>query len=176
MFASPYLFTAFSNKLVVVLVAYHTFFMPFVAILIMRKLDLIESLNMDTPKERIIPLIGTIVFYVWGFLAIKKSSYPMLFTWFMLGTVISILLAFVINVFTKISLHMLGVSGLLIYVTMLVLYANPTINWLLPLAIIVLGLVATSRLYLEAHTPRQISLGIFIGVISQILALAYWFK
>ncbi|MCB9032389.1 MAG: hypothetical protein H6553_00970 [Chitinophagales bacterium] len=162
--------------MVIILVAYHTFFMPFIAILIMRKLDLIASLNMDTHKERIIPLIATIVFYVWGFLAIKKSGYPMIFTWFMLGTVISILLAFVINVFTKISLHMIAIAGLLIYVTMLVLYTNPTINWWLPIAIIAVGLVATSRLFLKAHTPRQISLGIFVGVIAQVLALAYWFK
>ena len=48
------------------------------------------------------------------------------------------------------------------------------INGSLALFAIITGAVATSRLYLEAHTPKELLVGLLIGIIPQLIVLKYW--
>ena len=76
----------------------------------MRKLGFINDLEMLDNKERIIPMIATIVFYVWAYLATRKINLPYMMGVFMMGTLVSLFASFMINIFHKISLHCTYVS------------------------------------------------------------------
>ena len=112
----------------------------------------------------------------------RNSEIPNACTIFMVGSSIGLSVAFFINLFSKISLHALGMGGLLGMVVITMIYFSYghfsvgemalSMNTLLMVVIILCGLVGTSRLLLEAHEPMDLYGGFFIGFGTQFLALS----
>jgi len=188
---NPYLFVVQDYKVKMLLifsVVSLTLLFPLLATLMMKGLGLIQSLEMDDKKERIGPMIVSAVFYMWLFANFRSNSFvPEAFKFFVLGSTISLSLAFVLNTQTKISLHTVGMGGLLtgfILIRYFYLYETFVVNFLgnvyqvqtnivLLLIIIAAGLVGSARLLLGAHNPDQIYGGYFIGMISMLLAFRF---
>ena len=188
---NPYAFgvRAMSDKnavLLLVSVFSTTFLLPGFGVALMKPLGLIQSLQMHDKMERIGPYIITGVFYLWLFknLFSGNGHYPNLFSECVLGATIGLFLAFLINIFTKISAHTTGMGG---FIGMLLLTAFtwdssvmslylPGGNLLLSLtAIIAIGIVfagaiGTARLTLGAHTPADLYRGYGVGFVAVILA------
>ncbi len=156
----------------------NTFIMPAVAILMMKALGFIRSVEMHNKKERIIPFVAAMTFYIWAFLAVKDyfSYMPYIYTVFILGTLISIILSFLITLFYKLSIHMVGISGMLVAVMLMMMNSTkPMLNVFL--AVIILnGLIATARLYLKAHTIKEIYVGFMVGVGGQMVGMTVFTK
>ncbi len=166
-----------------------TFFIPAFAVFMMKALDLIDSLEMKTRQERIGPYIGTGIFYMWLFANIQyNSDVPVPFKVFVLGATIGLFLAFFFNLFTKVSMHALGMGGMLgmvIITSLLFSYdsfsfnlgifgsVEMTMNALLMLTILFCGVVGTSRLILKAHTLQDLYSGFIIGLATQFIALRF---
>ena len=84
-----------------------------------------------------------------------------------------IVLASVILKF-KASLHMIGISALTCFIFGLCMYYQlPFIN-LVAFCIVSIGLVASSRLYMKAHTYPELIAGIIIGAGPQLFLYQYW--
>jgi len=129
----------------------------------------------------------TSVAYLWLFLNIRThNAVPGLFSAFVLGALIALGIAFFINNFKKISLHAVGMGGLFIAVfniiitngrayTSIPIYDNYSITihsiFLMTIIMVVIGAVLTSRLYLRAHTIQDVSGGILVGIVGQLIAL-----
>jgi len=170
---NPYYFYTVESKRAIAIVAYSTFFFPAVALLLMKKLDFINSLELPDKQQRIIPMIIAIVCFVWTYLSVKKTGFPQSYTWFILGATISLFIAFFINVFHKISLHTTAMTGGLIAILMMFFYAQLNPNYYFLGAIIAVGAVASSRLHLNAHTPKEIYTGFIVGILGQIIAVNF---
>lgn len=186
---NPYIF-GLSDERSKALFLIHNFIslvlIPIISILILKKLNIIKSLEMEDKAERVGPLIILGVIYVWMFVNYKNIRYvPLLFTSFILGSVFSIFAAFFINNFTKISLHTLGMGGFVCAIILIFtsfdqdivafelfgLYVAKIDYFVFIIAAILLaGLVGTSRLFLERHTQEQVYLGYLIGFLSQLIA------
>jgi hypothetical protein len=180
----------FSKELFYFSVISLTILFPLVAIFMLKAMGIISSLEMPDKGERVIPLLATTIFYLWLYINIRNNFYvPVGFTTFTLGCLISLFLAFFINNFTKISLHAIGISGLLSAALLFrfsggvdLLFFNQLsffpfvihIDMLLCLLIVMAGLVGTSRLYRKAHTEIQLYGGYLIGFVSQYFAFAAW--
>ncbi|MEJ2114042.1 MAG: hypothetical protein P8X62_10275, partial [Flavobacteriaceae bacterium] len=54
------------------------------------------------------------------------------------------------------------------------IHYNININGTLALLSIIIGLIATSRLYLNAHNYKELTIGFFIGFIPQLILINYW--
>ena len=161
------------KRAVIILVGTSTFVIPLLISLMLLNRKLISSLEMETQKERIIPYAFTIIFYVFTLYMLKKAPIsPIIFN-FVIGATLSVILAFIINIKWKISAHMIGIGGLigaLICVSILLeIYITPYIIF----AILIAGLIGSSRLVLKAHTQLQIYVGFIVGVICQIVSLYY---
>lgn len=167
---NPYYYFSIETKRAIGIVSYSTFFFPMVAILLMRKLDFIDDIEMPDKQQRIIPLIVVMVCYVWTYLSVKKSGFPPTYIWFILGCLISLFIAFFINVFQKLSLHVMALSGSLMAVMMMFFYAQFDANYYLIAVVLILGAVASARLFLKAHTAKEINMGFMVGMLGQILA------
>ncbi len=176
-FFAPHFFAHLSAKsfqLSVILIFILTFIFPIVSLLIMRKLELIESLTLEDQKERTIPFIAIATFYIWTFFYYKPSyqlpfSNPLISS-MILGAVIATFTAFFINIFSKISLHALGAGSFLGFYLTMMKYTVYDTSFFLPIIIIVAGVIGTSRLVLKAHQPNEVMMGFGVGFVAQFVA------
>lgn len=171
--ANPFQFQGigFSGFSILLPVFLFTFVYPVIAILLLKKLDFIDSLEMPDSKQRIIPLIIVIILYIWVYLIFKSKGFPMISVVFLLGVIISLSLSFIINVFHKISLHTVGISGALTIMMLLLMTSERDMSYWFLLIIILTGTIATARLYLQAHTIKEVYSGFLVGMLGQVFAL-----
>lgn len=186
---NPYLFGVNSiedSKHLIVLVFVSTFFIPAFAVGMMRATGLVKSFQMESRQDRIIPYIMTGIFYMWMFRTIlDHPNIPLAYKIFVLGATIGLFVAFFVNLFSKVSAHAVGMGGLvamILITTLLFSYGHFIIELpfgnidmsmpsLLMIAIILAGIVCTSRLLLNAHNIQDLYGGFIIGFGTQFLAL-----
>ncbi|TDQ15039.1 hypothetical protein DFQ04_2924 [Algoriphagus boseongensis] len=149
------------------LVVLSTLLIPMVTIIGLRLSGMVKSLHMPTIKERTVPFIITCIYFVMTtYFLYQKSDLDEILWKGMAVISISVLILSVISFFWKMSAHMTGAGGLLAVV--LVLGKNfPTFNELTPvlLGVFLCGVIASSRLYLNAHKPLEVYIGFFTGFL-----------
>ncbi len=187
--ANPYIFGGISVKdelpLIAICFAY-TFFLPMISILLLQSIGLVESLEMKNRAERLAPLIICIVFYSWFYINMQRNAdIPRVVSVFALGSVIAISLAFVVSIYSKVSLHTAALGGLAGLVTQMYFYFGYQyveifgmglhIRLILVILLLVTGLVASMRLFLRAHVQRDLYGGFLIGFAAQFIAMKFLF-
>lgn len=189
MLIDPYLFgiQQFSDGIKFVLpVLISTVIIPAFAIMMMKQLGMVKSIELDDKMDRTGPFIVTGIFYLWLFKNLyTNNTLPDLVTCFTLGSTITLFVCFIINIITKISIHAAAVSGVAVMVSIMCFHyfdSGRTINIgqvMLPLplilfvVVILTGLVGTARLYLRAHSLAQVMSGYIVGLISMLFAVWY---
>ena len=169
-----------------VLVFFSTFFVPALSILMLKQLKFVNTLRLDSSSERIAPFIIAGVFYGWLYINLRHSgNIPPEFQAIVLGSVISLTITFIINLFYKLSLHATGMGGMMATAALLSLlpgYRMVEMDWfnntklqiqmlqILIYIIIATGLVGSARLYLNAHDLWEWFSGFVVGVISMLIA------
>ncbi len=164
-----YYLTPFNLKWVIIAMVFSfSFVMPVINIYILYSLNRISSLKMENQKERTFPYVLTSCFYFGLFyLFLDLSVWPSIKV-LIFGGGLAILITAIINMKYKISAHMVGIGGLLgsLMVISYTLKYNAVSQMVF--LILVAGTIATARLYLRAHEPRQIYAGFFLGLITQV--------
>lgn len=146
---------------------------PLLVVVLARTLKFVDSVQLRDPRERIIPYVGTIIFYFWAFYTfIREGVSPDFFNAFFLGIFIAIIISFVANNFVKISMHTVGWGGVIGFLMAIMWGMGMNVSVPLALAFILAGIAATARLVLNAHSTGEIYLGFFVGILSQLVA--YW--
>lgn len=193
---NPYLFGVHSisdkeSKLLLLQVFLSTFFIPGFSVAMLRFTGLVKSLEMRTRQERIGPYIITGMFYIWMFRNFLGSTQvPTAFSCFLLGATIGLFIAFFINIFSKISIHAVGMGGMvgMAVITML-LFSHDSfllhigslgalelnMSWVLIGLVLLAGLVGSARLLLQAHEPLDLYGGYLVGFVAQFIALRFLF-
>jgi len=152
-----------------------TFVFPVVWMLMMKKLEMIESLQVERAKERIVPFIATATFYLWCTWMFKPSATMkippnQLIFYMMLGASLAVFFSFIINIFSKVSLHGVGAGSLVGLLLVMNRYSTYDLRMALVLVILMAGIIGTARLLLDAHTPRQVFMGYVVGFTGQFIA------
>ena len=145
-----------------------TFLLPLVNALFLLKMKQITSLSMPTKEERRIPYLITTFFYSIQLYYVIKMEVPAVIKAIMLSATLVVAAILIINLFWKISAHMAGIGAL--SGIMLALSYRLQIN-LLPIIILLFlisGLVAFSRLRLNAHNEAQVYAGFGLGLFIQL--------
>lgn len=165
----------FNYKLILLgFVSLFTFILPAASIFFMIKLKLIESLEMHSSKERPIPLIIVALFFYATYHIFSELPVDTIFTLFILGATLLVLISLLINYFYKISLHMMALGGLLATLLGFSFLIHQDIRIYLFLIILISGLTGTARLKLEAHTPSQVYTGFLLGVVP-VIGIIYFY-
>lgn len=191
MVVNPFLFGAngFGEPraiLTLVMMVLYTAIIPMISVLLMVALNMVGSVMLDDKSERIGPLLLVMVLYFWVYYNMSNSNdVPTIYSSFLLGVVIALAVAFVVNVIDKISLHTVGMGGLvgMLMITMGLFGANGftlgdvTLNLglLLLVGVLLAGLVGTARMALGAHDNVQIYAGYIVGFVAQLIALKFYF-
>lgn len=171
-FILPGFFTGFSPQeklFTVIRVGYNTIVFPALTVLLLRGLGFLKSFQLRERRERFIPLIATNIFYFWVYLVLKNQpDIPVILRGFILSIFITSSASLLANLYFKISLHGLGMGGVLGLVLILVFLGYPASMFLaVMIALLLTGLVCTSRLIVSNHTPFEIYAGVLLGIICQ---------
>lgn len=153
----------------------NTIFFPLLFVLLLKGLGFIKSILMKEPKERIIPLIGVMIFYFWVYFALSKdTALPIIAKSFLLGNYWSIIALFVITIFIKISMHTSGIGALLGMATLFIFTKtnNIDVNFIFVILCIT-ALVFWARYKLKAHSNIELIIGLGLGILTQLGA--YWY-
>jgi hypothetical protein len=149
---------------------------PLVGILLMRGLGMVRTLSLTTQDERKIPYILTGMFYMAMVAQNSTTGLPLEIKIFTLGATIALFVAFFINLFTKISMHTVGMGGFLAMIIIIIARSYGGAELLFVFGVLACGLVGTARLLLGAHQVSDIYGGYFVGFLAQFVALNYMFS
>lgn len=136
---------------------------PLLFIFIMKRKGMIKSIQMETKEERVFPLIITTIFFFMAYYMLKEIEVLNLFLYFLVGSTVLLIITLLINFFTKISIHMIGVGGMTGALLGLALSLHADILALILLSILLSGLTGYARMKLKAHNQAQIYGGFLCG-------------
>jgi len=152
-----------AKQLLMWIVFLSTFVFPLIFVLILYKRGLIKSVNMDHKEERIFPLMITGIFYFLAYYIVRQTHLDVIYQRLFLGSALLICIALIISFYWKISMHMIGVGGLLGAMIGINLVAYVDLTFFVVLSTFICGLVGFARLKLKAHTPAQVYNGFLAG-------------
>ncbi len=151
-----------------------TYIIPLLLLILLKALGLIQSFQVKTIKERRFPVLFMIVlFYLLGnFIAQVPAIRNLGFLFY--GTSFSLFGIYVLFAFkVKSSLHLVSFGNAIgFFLAISNLYYLPLLPVIMILFLIS-GLVASSRLHLKAHTPKELFAGFSMGLLSQVLLFLF---
>ncbi len=153
----------------------NTIIFPLLLILLLKGLGFIKSILMKETKERIIPLIGVMVFYFWMYYVVKnkETNAPEPAIVFFLGNYLSIIALFIATMFLKVSLHACAASFALAFAILLSIMSHSIVVPYLILVSVLAALILWARYYLKAHSVKELGVGAALGVLAAITAYVY---
>ena len=173
-FLHPYSFAVFDEKqklLRFFSIFFITCFLPAFTVFLLWRLKFADSIMLRTQKERIIPYVASIIFFFWAFYVSKNlPGTPITITSFFLGTFLSTSAALMANNYFKISLHALAVGGAATFMVILGIASGAATGLPISIAVILAGIVCSSRLIVSNHYPFEIYWGLIVGIVFQLVA------
>lgn len=152
-----------------ILVFLSTFLFPVLNALLMLKMNVISSLEMDDPAERKFPFLVTAVFFAFATWLVMRADLPLLLKVLMLGSTLVVVGVLIVNIFWKISAHMAGIGGMIGMSIALSARLQINIHGYLIALILIAGLIGAARLALRAHQPSQVYAGFLMGLAIPLL-------
>ena len=159
-------------------VLFLTCIIPASSIYFLKKAGLIKDYSLTEKNDRLIPYFLSFLSYA---LLVYYFNSAGLYMWFistLVAPMILIAVTAIINIFWKISAHMIGIGGL-IGCTLSVCYnvkgINPFILFII--LFILAGCLGVARLVLKKHTPAQVYIGFLVGITISYFCVkigAYW--
>lgn len=170
----PSYFAGFSDaskiRTILILVQ-NAIFYPLFCVLLLKGVGFIQSVFLRSQKDRIIPYIACGIFFFWTFLVFKEQgTYHRIVPSFMLGVFLASSAALIANIYFKISMHAIGLGGMLGIFLVIAFSYSMLMTWPLSIAILITGLVCTARLLVSDHTPKDIYSGLVLGILAQGIA------
>jgi hypothetical protein len=152
-----------------------TILTPMALYLLLNYLGKVDSIMIADLNQRKIPLL----FQSFLIILILRKSVPLEYYpelhFFFLGSLFSTLFALaLLYLNTKASLHMLAISALTVFGFGLNLHLQMGSIYLVPFLLLMNGFVASSRLVMLAHTPKELIIGLLIGSIPQLALFFLW--
>jgi hypothetical protein len=162
-----------ARRIIIALVFANTCIAPFLLIMLMKKLGLINSTLLEDREERVYPTLVTLFFYFFTLYLFRQANLSSLLIYFFAGATAILLMAFVINLFWKISFHMMSMGGFTAFLFSISLILQLEMPYLIISAVIASGLLGTSRIKLEAHNPPQVYTGWITGFLIMMITMLY---
>jgi hypothetical protein len=152
-----------------------TVILPILLYFLLKTLGKVNSIELKTTNERIIPLAINCLVLILVLKRVITNNQIIELYYFFLGILISNITCLILAIMKfKASIHMIAVSGLFMFFIILSIHFSININGTLALMSIIIGAVATSRLHLNAHSFKELILGIFVGAVPQFILISYW--
>lgn len=168
-------FVPLKIKLIIIAITFFfTFILPAINAFVLLKLGRINSLEMETQRERLIPYGSAVLYYIALLYLFYNTNFLDFFKMVILGAACCIVLTLLINTKWKISAHTVGIGGVAGVVFGVIYRLQIELEFVFLVVILIAGLIGYARLRLNAHTPTQVYTGFLLGFAVQlILMLSY---
>ena len=150
-----------------------TYVIPVLALFLLKALGLIQTFQVKTIRERRVPILMMLVlFYVLGdILANTPTLRDVGFLFY--GTSLSLFITYILFAFhLKSSLHLLSMGSAIGFFLVIMNMYSMSLLPVVMVLILLSGLVASSRLHLQAHSSKELFVGFSLGVLSQVVT--FW--
>ncbi len=148
-----------------------TAFFPAFSVFLLCRLKFIDNIFLKTQRERIAPYMITMVFYWWmWYLSRNFSDQPAVLQFFYFGILMNTVFGLILNSFSKLSMHGMGMGGALACIILTAMYYQVYMGLDIFLVTVLTGAVCTARLLLNDHNPREVYTGLFIGIFCQLIS------
>lgn len=161
-------FLPLGSRLIVILETFlATAAIPIIAIFVLSRIKVIKDPFLNDKGDRTWPyIIETLCFIGMGVYFYYVNA-PAWLSLFMLGGAVALIILTVVNHWWKISGHATGMGGLCAMLFFLMMSGNTvfSLQWEFMVAILIAGIVCSSRLILQRHTLLQVAAGFLNGFV-----------
>ena len=153
-----------------------TVILPVLFFLFLKSINKIDSIMLPILSQRRLPLtIQSLLFFI---LITQGNTFlhiPGLY-YFFLGCFISTVMALLLALLQiKASMHKGGMSALVAFCIALSIYTQSNLLFEISVLFIINGFVASSRLYMKAHTQQELAVGFTVGFMPQLFLIPFIF-
>jgi len=163
-----------AKKVIFIIVFITTCLLPLAFLPLFMYQNLLKDFEMPTIRERIIPFSTMTILYFMGYLILNQMDVPATIANVLLAGAITILIMLLITLRWKISAHMAGIGALTGAILVFSYYLKTNLIIFLLASIFIAGLLGTSRLILNHHTPTQIYSGFGLGLTVLVLTFVFF--
>lgn len=176
LYSNPFVFIGSDDEekmLILLRVVGTSVFLPLLTVVLLKGLGFIDSIRLESQKERIIPYVACITFFFWSYYVSKKLDDPFEVRAFFLALFLTASLSLVINNYIKISMHAIGFGGVNALLVLMLFAGRLNDGFVLSLSFLLAGLVCGARIKRLHHHPVEIYIGYFTGAAIQVFS--WWF-
>jgi len=158
------------EHLIIIVILLFTYAFPLFLLILLKRFKMIDSYHMVTIDERKFPtlLFVSISFILGNWLC--KSNIVDVLSLFFFGYGLALLFIYLfLHYKLKISLHTAAAGGLIGFIIYFSYTYQLNLIVLLSIVFIISGLIASSRLRLQAHNSYEVLLGFIFGLVSQFI-------
>jgi hypothetical protein len=173
----PYLYSSLDpleKKLMIPrFIVMYTFF-PLISVLLLKGLNFIESIQLKTQRDRIAPYIICMIYYFGIWYWIKRGdATPHYLIVLTLSVFLACIFGFFANIFMKVSMHAIAGGLMSAFIILVGLTQDFDFGIYISVAVLLTGIICTSRFIDSDHLPLEIYGGLIIGIISLLLAVKF---
>ncbi|HEV9036805.1 MAG TPA: hypothetical protein VGQ51_09295 [Puia sp.] len=173
-FFHPFAFVSFDHKdkvLKFINIVFCDAFLPLFSVFLMWRLQFVQSMLVRSQKDRTIPYMMAMIFYWWTWHLYQNwEEVPVSAIHFLLGAFLAICVAFFCNIFFKISMHSVAMGGALMFFVLFGFTDTYASGLYIAVALLLTGLVCSSRLILAEHSGFEVWTGLLAGMVTQLVA------
>ena len=172
-----YLFASFSDlgKLMLLgtfVIMYIMF--PLLSVLLLKALGFISSIHLKTQRDRVIPYVVCMIWYWWiWYVMNNRPEVPRECVILSLAIFLASIGGLMANISMKVSMHAIAAGVMAAFVMLLGFLQDLNFGFYISGSIFLSGAICTARFIDSDHTPREIYLGLFIGMVTLLLALQF---
>ncbi len=155
------------------IIVINTLFLPVIISYILVKRGWIKSLEMQKREERMMPFINNLILILISAFMIYKLKLPRVFFLLTLGAAAAVAVAVIVNIKWKISIHMIGIGGLIGTFFGLSAFLLVDLRIMIIFFLLIAGLLGAARLTLGAHRPSQIYVGFLAGFLCEYFLMSF---
>ena len=144
---------------------------PTITIFLFRKINGFARQELGERKKRFVPILLTIISYVFCLLMMRRLNLPWYMTGIILASLVVSIICIAVNLRWKLSEHMAGIGGVIGgLVSFSALFGYNPVGWLC-LFILIAGVLGSARIILGHHTLGEVISGFTVGLVCALLVL-----
>ena len=148
-----------------------TILTPTITIFLFRKINGFARQELSERKKRYVPILLTIISYVFCPLMMRKLNIPWYMTGIIFVSLVISIICILVNLKWKLSEHMAGMGGIIGgLVSFSALFSYNPVVWLC-LFILIAGILGSARIVLGHHTLGEVLSGFVVGLVCSFLIL-----
>ena len=148
-----------------------TILTPTITIFLFRKINGFARQELSERKKRYVPILLTIISYVFCLLMMRKLNIPWYMTGIIFVSLVISIICILVNLKWKLSEHMAGMGGIIGgLVSFSALFSYNPVVWLC-LFILIAGILGSARIVLGHHTLGEVLSRFVVGLVCSFLIL-----